>query len=478
MPQETPTPAAPKGRILLIDDEEIMHDVITTLLMKEQYELDAAFDGDAGLELFSSKPYDLVLLDLMLPGKDGFAILKEIRQLDPHAVVIMITADSKVEHAVQSVKDGAYDFVAKPFKNEKMLLVIKNGLHKRALEMENLYLRQSFQAHYSFDSIIGKSHAMKEIFRLIQQVAPTKSTVLITGESGTGKELVAKAIHNCSLRAEHPFIPLNCGNIPAELLESELFGYRKGAFTGAVATKKGLFEAAEGGTLFLDEIGNLSMELQAKLLRVIQEREFRRLGDVESLKVDVRILAATNEDLKDLVSQGRFREDLFYRLNVIKISLPPLRDRRDDIPILVEHFIQQYCRENGKKCCSLDKSAMEILMDHDWPGNVRELENVLERAVVLCGDETCITPDLFPPEVIPRGQPLAAKPAELPPDGLNLKDAVSDYERSLILSALEKTGGSQKRAAQLLGLNATTLNEKIKRLGIRAFLGTDPGVLY
>lgn len=463
-------------RILLIDDEEIMHDVVSTLLRKEKYHLDTAFNGDTGLELFSSQPCDLVLLDFMLPGRDGLEVLREIRQMDANAVVIMITAFGTIENAVQAVKDGAYDFVAKPFKNEEMLLVIKNGLQKRRLVMENLYLRQSFLVQASFDAIIGKSHGMQEIFRLIQQVAPTKSTVLIVGESGTGKELVAKAIHNCSTRADQPFIPLNCGNIPGELLESELFGYKKGAFTGAVATKKGLFEAAGGGTIFLDEIGNLSMELQAKLLRVIQEREFRRLGDLESIKVDVRLLAASNEDLKDLVAQGRFREDLFYRLNVIKMDIPPLRKRPEDIPLLVHHFVEKYCRENEKPLCTLDKQAMGILMNHAWPGNVRELENALERAVVLSGEDRIITPDLFPPELLPQAAPMP-RPPDMLPEGVSLKDALASYERNLILAALERSGGSQKRAAQSLGLNATTLNEKIKRLGIRTTAGPEPATL-
>lgn len=452
-------------RILLIDDEEIMHDVMSALLAKENLQLDIAVNGTEGLEKFSSHPYDMVLLDLMLPGRSGMEILSEMRQLDPQAVVIMITAFGTIETAVQATREGAYDFITKPFKNEEILLVIKNGMQKRRLVMENLYLRQTLQASSSFDAIVGKSHTMQEVFRLIRQVAPTKSTVLIVGESGTGKELVAKAIHNFSSRSEQPFIPLNCGNIPTELLESELFGFKKGAFTGAMATKKGLFEVANSGTIFLDEIGNISMELQAKLLRVIQEREFRRLGDVESIKVDVRIIAASNEDLKNLVQQGRFREDLYYRLNVIQITIPPLRGRKEDIPLLIDHFIRKVCKENDKPLCAIDKEAMEILLNHQWSGNVRELENVIERAIVLCGDDHLITRNLFPPEMLSPAHAFLVQD-ELPAGGLNLKNAVAEFERKLIIEALRKTSGNQKRAAHLLHLNATTLNEKIKRLEI------------
>jgi len=453
------------SRILLIDDEEIMHDVFGSLLGREGYHLDSAYDGHQGLEMFASQLYDLILLDLMLPGKNGMEVLRQIRALDPHAVVIMITAYGTIEAAVQATRDGAYDFTTKPFKNEEILVQIKNGLHKRRLEMENYYLKQNFQAQYSFDAIVGKSPQMQSMFRLIQQVAPTKSTVLIVGESGTGKELVAKAIHNCSNRSDAPFIAVNCGNIPTELLESELFGYKKGAFTGAVATKKGLFEVANQGTIFLDEIGNISIELQAKLLRVIQEREFRRLGDVESIKVDVRILAASNEDLHELVKAGRFREDLYYRLNVIKIEMPPLRKRREDIPLLAEHFIRKICQENNRTVCGIEKAAMEVMMDYPWPGNVRELENVIERVIVLSAEGGDVSRDTFPPEMVSASEALLITD-ELPEEGVSLRHAVLDFEKNLIIKALQRTGGNQKKAAELLKLNATTLNEKIKRLEV------------
>jgi two-component system response regulator PilR (NtrC family) len=452
-------------RVLLVDDEAIMHDVLGTLLRKEGYLLDVAANGREGLEKFSANAYDIVLTDLMMPEMDGLQVLREIRLLDPQAVVIMITAFGTIESAVTATREGAYSFITKPFKNDELLLEIKNGLQKRRLVLENLYLRQSFQRQYSFDSIVGKAPRMQEIFKLIRQVAPTKSTVLVTGESGTGKELVAKAIHNYSTRSEQAFIPINCGNIPTELLESELFGFKKGAFTGAVATKKGLFEVANGGTIFLDEIGNISMELQAKLLRVIQEKEFRRLGDVENIRVDVRILAASNEDVKILVQQGKFRDDLYYRLNVIRIDLPPLRERRDDIPLLVEHFIEKICDDNGRPRCTIEQDAMNLLANYRWPGNVRELENVIERAIVLCGDDHRIHRTLFPMEMTAGQEPLRVI-EDVPDAGLSLKEAVADFERRLIVQALRKTGGNQKRAAQLLQLNATTLNEKLKRLEI------------
>jgi DNA-binding NtrC family response regulator len=454
-----------KERILLVDDEPIMHEVITALLQKEGFDLHPCFNGRDGVERFASQPFDLVLLDLMLPEKNGLEVLKEIRFLDPHAVVIMITAFGTIETAVAATREGAFDFVTKPFKNDELLLVIKNGLRQRRLLMENLFLRQSFHRQYAFESIVGKSPQMQEIFKLIRQVAPTKSTVLVVGESGTGKELVAKAIHNASTRSDQPFIPINCGNIPTDLLESELFGFKKGAFTGAFATKKGLFEVANGGTIFLDEIGSISWELQSKLLRVIQEKEFRRLGDVESIRVDVRLLAASNEDLKNLVGQGRFREDLYYRLNVIKLELPPLRERRDDIPLLAEHFLDKICADNDRPRCAVDRNAMELLAHYRWPGNVRELENVIERAVVLCADDGRITRELLPEEMTSTAEAVV-RLDELPDEGLPLKEAVADFERRLILKALKKTAGNQKRAAQLLQLNATTLNEKIKRLEI------------
>ncbi len=406
-----------REQILLIDDEAIMHDVLGTLLRKEGYHLDGAMNGREGLEKFSANAYDLVLVDLMMPELDGMHALHEIRLLDPQAVVIMITAYGTIESAVTATRNGAYGFITKPFKNDELLLEIKNGLAEAGAGFGKPLPAPELPAAVLVRVHRGKAPRMQEIFKLIGRVAPTPETVLIQGESGTGKELVAKAIHNYSNRSDQPFIPINCGNIPTELLERELFGFKKGAFTGAVATKKGLFEVANGGTIFLDEIGNISMELQAKLLRVIQEKEFRRLGDVDNIRVDVRLLAASNEDVKNLVQQGKFREDLYYRLNVIRIDLPPLRERRDDIPLLVEHFIEKICDDNGRPHCTIEQDAMNLLINHRWPGNVRELENVIERAIVLSGDDHCIHRTQFPMEMT-AGQDLFRVVEDVPDTGL------------------------------------------------------------
>lgn len=451
--------------ILLIDDEEIMRDVITQLLQKEGYRVLTSPSGEEGLDLIREETVDLVLLDLMLPGLGGLATLQKIREYDPDIVVIMLTAYASIENAVTATKSGAFHFVTKPFKNEELLLVVKNGLKNRLLELENRHLRRSFRERYAFGNIIGKSEAMQRVFDLITHVGPSRSTVLIVGESGTGKELVAKAIHNCSQRANGPFIAVNSGSIPSELLESELFGHVKGAFTGASSSKKGLFEIADGGTIFLDEVGNLPFQLQSKLLRVIQEREFRRVGGLENIKVDVRILAATNTDLKAAVDRGEFREDLYYRLNVITITLPPLRDRKDDIPLLVEHFVQRYCKENDQPVATLSQEALRLLMEYDWPGNVRELENTIERAVVLAPREGVITEDLFPKDILESSSVNLGR-LNLVENGASLKDLVQEFEKNLILSALKKTEWNQKKAASLLRVNPTTLNEKLKRLNI------------
>jgi DNA-binding NtrC family response regulator len=364
---------------------------------------------------------------------------------------------------VQATRLGAFDFITKPFKNDEILLVIKNAVAQRRLRQENQRLRESLRQRYSYRNIIGKSAPMQQVFDLIAQVAPRRSTVLIQGESGTGKELVAKAIHAASTRADAPFVAINCGNIPAELLESEIFGHVRGAYTGATSSKKGLFEVADGGTFFLDEVASISMEMQAKLLRVIQEREFRRLGGLENIKVDVRIIAATNRDLLTEVSAGKFRDDLYYRLNVIVIKLPPLVDRAEDVLLLAEHFIKKYCDENDRELCTLDPAAAKVLMDYGWPGNVRELENAIERAVVLCPGNV-ITPDLFPRNI--PAVPIQGAGGDLG-ESLSLRERVGNFEKGLILAALEKAGWNQKRAAEYLAVNPTTLSEKLKRLGIR-----------
>ncbi len=451
--------------ILLVDDEEIMREVISKLLEKNGYQVLTATSGEEALERMDEEVVDLVLLDLMLPGMGGLAALEEMVQRDPELSVVMLTAFASIENAVQATRMGAFDFITKPFKNEELLLVVKNGLKKRSLEIENRRLKRSLKKLYAFENIVGKSDSMQRVFELIRHVGSSRSTVMIVGESGTGKELVAKAIHNCSPRSSAPFIPVNSGSIPADLLESELFGHVKGAFTGATATKKGLFEIAEGGTVFLDEIGTVPPQTQAKLLRVIQEREFRRVGGLENIKVDLRIIAATNIDLKAAVERAEFRDDLYYRLNVITIPLPPLRDRKDDIPLLTEHFIRRYCEENGRAECAIEQDAMRLLIEYDWPGNVRELENAIERAVVLAPENGGITRDLLPRDIL-ESPTAGAERYSLPQNGASLKDLMRDFERNLIVSALKQTNWNQKKAADILRVNATTLNEKLKRLEI------------
>lgn len=458
--------SANKHSVLVIDDEEIMRDVMGRLLTEEGYHVITAPTGEDGLERLKEEPADLVLLDLMLPGMGGLATLEELLRADADAIIVMVTAYASIESAVAATKAGAFDFITKPFKNEELLLVIKNGIEKRRLRFENRQLRRTLKERYTFENIIGKSERMQTVFDLIAQVGPRRSTILVEGESGTGKELVAKAIHNCSPRANGPFVAVNSGTIPADLLESELFGHVKGAFTGATATKKGLFEIANTGTIFLDEVGTLPTDTQAKLLRVIQEREFRRVGGLDNIKVDVRIIAATNVDLKQAVERRQFRDDLYYRLNVITINLPPLRDRKDDIPLLVEHFTRRFCEENGRPPCTLEPEALRCLLEYDWPGNVRELENVVERAVVLAPDDGRIVRELLPRDIL-EATSYSFDKLQAFENGFSLKDRVSEFERNLITSALIKTEWNQKKAAHLLRVNPTTLNEKLKRLNIK-----------
>jgi two-component system response regulator PilR (NtrC family) len=401
-----------------------------------------------------------------MPEMDGLATLEELKKLDEETAVIMITAFASVETAIAAMKLGAFDYITKPFKNDEVLVVLRNAIERRQLVAENKALRQNLQERYQkFGNIIGRSPRMRQVFDLIIQAAPSRSTILIDGESGTGKELVARAIHSNSARADKAFITVNSGNLPPDLLESNLFGHVKGAFTGAVYPKKGLFELADKGSIFFDEIGNVPLETQPKLLRVMQEREFMRLGGVENLKVDVRIIAATNVDLRRMMEEGRFREDLYYRLHVITIELPPLRERKEDIPPLVQHFLHKYGEENQKTGLEVTPEALDLLMEYDWPGNVRELENVIERAVVLSTSPR-IGADLVPEQV--RRTPLFQMPQfALPPEGVSFKDVISSVERQLIERSLETAGGVQKRAAELLHIKPTTLNEMIKRYDIR-----------
>ena len=454
------------GSILVIDDEDIMREILEALLAPEGYDVRVASDGAEGLELARSLPFDAAIVDVMMPGMDGLTVLDELKRIDEDLAVVMVTAYASVDTAVDAMKRGALDYITKPFKNDEVLVVLRNAVERRRLETENRVLKQTLQERYhKFDNIIGKSARMRQVFDLIIQAAPSRSTILIQGESGTGKELIARAIHTHSARAERSFVTVNSGNLPPDLLESNLFGHVKGAFTGAVYPKKGLFEVADRGSIFFDEIGNIPLETQPKLLRVIQEREFMRLGGVENLKVDVRIIAATNVDLQQMMQEGRFREDLYYRLHVITIPLPPLRERKDDIPLLVLHFLQKYGDENGKPGLQLAPEALDLLVDYDWPGNVRELENVIERAVVLSPGSR-IGADLVPDHV--RRKPTFQIPQlTVPPEGLSLKDVVTDFEKRLIESTLESAGGVQKRAAELLRIKPTTLNEMIKRYEIR-----------
>ena len=450
--------------ILVIDDEEVMRDVLGTVLTQAGYAVTLAEDGAKGLALARKQAFDAAIVDIMLPEMDGLAVLDELKKLDADAVVLMITAFASVETALTAMKKGAFDYVTKPFKHDEVLHILRNGLNQRRLQTENRELRTALRDQARFTEIVGKSPKMLGVFNLITQAAPSRSTILVVGESGTGKELVAKAIHASSPRADKAFIVVNSGSLPHDLLESNLFGHVKGAFTGAVYAKKGLFELADKGTLFFDEIGNVPIETQSKLLRVLQEREFMRLGGVETVKVDVRLVAATNIDLRRAVEEGRFREDLYYRLNVITVQLPALRQRKEDIPALVNHFVDRYARENDKPVSGLTPEALQALMDYDWPGNVRELENVIERGVVLATGNT-IGRDLIPDHV--RSAPSFHVPhISVPPEGISLRDVISNFERRLIESTLESTGGVQKEAARLLGLKPTTLNEMIKRHGI------------
>jgi DNA-binding NtrC family response regulator len=451
------------GKILIADDEEIMRDVLTDLLSAESYTVELAENGFQAIEMIKDKDYGVVLLDLMMPDLNGFQVLDEIQKVENKPIAIVLTAFASIDKAVKATKLGAFNFITKPFKNDELLLVVKNAMEHWNLVKENRILKESLRQQFNFQNIIGKSAVMQQVFDIIKQVAPRRSTVLIQGESGTGKELVAKAIHTSSSRIDAPFVAINCGNIPSDLLESELFGHVRGAYTGATNAKKGLFEVANGGTLFLDEVATISIETQSKLLRVIQEREFRRLGGVENIKVDVRIIAATNTDLEAAVRQGSFRDDLYYRLNVIIIKLPPLRERAEDIPLLTEKFVKKYAEEGQRENLHIDPSAMKILMDYDWPGNVRELENAIERAAVLTNGNV-ITSDLFPKNII---MPFLNSSIGLAQERYSLKERVGKYERAIILAALEKTEWNQKKAAQLLSVNATTLSEKLKRLKIK-----------
>ena len=453
-----------KGIIHVIDDEPVIRDVLAQLLTSEGYEVEISASGEEALEKFPSQSFDVILLDLLMPGMDGIEVLRRIKKVDPLAAIIIITAYGSVESAISAMKIGALDYVQKPFKHDDLLLAIEKAVERKHLQNENIRLRDELHKRYGFANIIGKSQAMKSVFELVKAAAPTRSTILLQGESGTGKELVARAIHLNSNRAEAPFITVNSGSLPPDLLESHLFGHVKGAFTGAVALKKGLFEAADTGTIFFDEVSSISLETQAKLLRVMQEKEFMRLGGTQTIKVDVRILAATNSDIEELIAQKLFRKDLFYRLNVIKIEIPPLRQRKEDIPQLVKHFVEIYARENRKEVEGVSEDVFEILDAHDWPGNVRELENLVERAIVLSPSKV-ITQASLPPFLLRKGE-VDDEALIASEESLDLRDRTQAFQKKIILAALKKTKGVQNKAAKLLGVKPTTLNEMIKRLRI------------
>ncbi|MBI1738388.1 MAG: sigma-54-dependent Fis family transcriptional regulator [Acidobacteria bacterium] len=470
-----------KGAILVVDDEMEIREGLELLLTSEGYEVSAAETGTAGLTALENRPYDLLLLDVSLPDRNGLDVLKEIRARDPELSVILITAFGSIDMARAAFKTGAKDYITKPWSNDELLAQVAQAVEDRRLRDENLQLKRALKQRYNFPNIIGKSEKMRALFDLIGQVAASRSTVLIHGESGTGKELIAKAIHSTSPRADKPYVAVNTGAMPVDLLESQLFGHVRGAFTGAVVAKKGLFEVADTGTIFFDEISTIGPETQAKLLRVIQEREFMRLGGTETIKADVRLIAASNADLLGLVRDGRFREDLYHRLNVIALALSPLRERKEDIPLLIDHFLRRYCEENAKPPRRFTAAAMKLLMDYDWPGNVRELENVVERAVVLSAGEL-MDFDLLPDsvrskeivkgvrlqlsEIMPLlpGEPGARAGADSSVP--SLFQIMEEVERRIILDMLEQTNWNQTEASERFQIPLSTLNQKIKRLGI------------
>jgi len=464
---------AKKGSVLVVDDEEIMRDVLETLLSAEGYRVDLAKTGEEGLEAYGRRAYDVVLLDVSMPGMGGLRALEEFLKRDAEAVVIMVTAYATFDTAVSAWEKGAAGCIRKPFQNEQITSQVAAGIKRRRKEEERQTLRRAMSRVVDRGAMVGRSDVMQTVFRLVDQVAPARSTVLITGESGTGKELIAKAIHESSPRVTKPFVTVNSSNIPSELLESELFGHTRGAFTGAVAAKKGLFEVADGGSIFLDEIGDIPPETQVRLLRVIQEREFTPLGDTTPRRVDVRIIAATNIDLKDAVKQGAFREDLYYRLSVVPLELPPLRDRREDVLPLAQFFIRKFNEENGRQLAeSIAPDVLALLENYSWPGNVRELENAIERAVVIApGNEItreCLRKEISDPQTT-RAALHETESGLVAIDlghGINFYDEVRRFEIDLIRRALHQTSGHQSRAARLLGMNATTLNSKIKTYNI------------
>ena len=455
--------ASPKARLLVVDDEQSMREFLESFLRREGYDVSTAADVDTALSYLESDEIDLVITDMQMPEKTGLDLILEARELSPETAMVMITGFGTTDSAISAMREGAYDYLTKPFKVDELRIVIEKALEKKLLSNENRRLKEELRSQSRSRNIIGHSRVMQEVYELIGQVAETKTNVLVYGESGTGKELVARAIHDQSPRSGKPFVAINCGAIPENLIESELFGHVKGAFTGALQNKDGLFEAATGGTLFLDEIGELSHPLQVKLLRALQEKSIRRVGDTADRKIDVRIVSATNRRLEDEVAAGRFREDVYYRLNVIQLTLPPLRDRPEDIPLLAQHFIRRFADEIGKEVEGMDGEAFDMLSTYGFPGNVRELENLIERAVALARGPVIGTA-LLPPTV--TANPAAGPISRIDDEGVDLEALVATYERSLLSEALSKTGGIKKKAARLLGISFRSFRYRLEKLGL------------
>ncbi len=457
--------ASPKARLLVVDDEQSMREFLESFLRREGYDVSTAADVDTALSYLESDEIDLVITDMQMPEKTGIDLIIETRELSPETAMIVVTGFGTTDGAISAMREGACDYLTKPFKVEELRIVIEKALEKKLLSNENRRLKEEHPSQSRSRNIIGHSRVMQEVHELIGQVAETKTNVLVYGESGTGKELVARAIHDQSPRSGKPFVAINCGAIPENLIESELFGHVKGAFTGALQNKDGLFEAATGGTLFLDEIGELSHPLQVKLLRALQEKSIRRVGDTADRKIDVRIVSATNRRLEDEVAAGRFREDVYYRLNVIQLTLPPLRDRPEDIPLLAQHFIRRFADEIGKEVEGMDGEAFDMLSTYGFPGNVRELENLIERAVALARGPVIGT-SLLPPTVTANPSASAGPISRIGDEGVDLEALVATYERSLLTEALSKTGGIKKRAARLLGISFRSFRYRLEKLEV------------
>lgn len=451
--------------ILIVEDEKDVRDTMIDLLSEAGFDVEGAKDGEEAIEKVRETSFNIVITDLKMPRGDGLNVLEQVKNIDKQTIVIICTGFATVDTAVKAMKLGAFEYITKPIKIEELKLVIERALDYQRLQTENIFLQRQLKTKYKFKHLIGDSTLMQGVFELIEKIAATNSTVLICGESGTGKELVARAIHYNSDRKDEPMVPVNCGAIPEDLLESELFGYEKGAFTGAVKTRMGRFELASGGTIFLDEIGDMSPSLQVKVLRVLQEHEFERLGGVKSIKVDIRIIAATHRDLEKRVKEGSFREDLYYRLNVIPLYLPPLRERRSDIPLLIQHFIEKFNSEKKQHIVGISPDVINCFMEYHWPGNVRELENLIERLVILKGKGTITKADL-PEKIVGSGSGDRLHSVAIPDSGISFNKAVSDFEKELILQALKKTKWVKNRAAHLLQLKRTTLVEKMKKINI------------